>query len=221
VVEQDDMEMNVFEITMTLVRKRSDRPPYPNYPTSDVQIGIASSLINAENLILRIIERQEWKNIHHLSVREVPIDCLNDGYGFVSMHLYDYVGKKIDEASYSTMNYEACVFEGRKPDEIRFVPGDIVEVQGDNEIHLAYVVDVPVSSEHIKKIPLGDRYYDDTDDTYIVMTDADPENHEHIHSLALFKPRFKIPNRLEKRLKQAYIDYLISERSEEIGSNPF
>jgi hypothetical protein len=122
------------------------------------------------------------------------------------------------------------MFHGRKPKEILFKPGDIVEVfgyhgndyWGDDEVNLAIVVKTPPTMEEVKK--MQDKYmathtgYDLTDhslgyrfdhslDVYMVL----PYNYgglDRSPTIATMKPSLPITTRRKKNLLDQYEKYL-------------
>ena len=214
----------VFSVTVT-IDQNWKKPHYPRYKVSHMNIGTATSLKGAEALIQKIVSKDgslkyylQVKDIHHFNVREIPLDepCIADEC--LSEWLYDKEGNLIDSRLMSNMRNLPGLFSGRTEEQYRFHEGDIVEVETINEISLAFVVAVPPSVERALKINTGTHFHlDDTDDNYIVLTDSDYASHDHVDTLRLFKPQHRIHPSIEKRLRNAYAEYLTSGMREKIA----
>ena len=132
--------------------------------------------------------------------------------------IYDCNGQLIDSRLISNMRNNPGLYSGRTEEQYRFHEGDIVEVETVDEISLAFVVAVPPSVERALKINTGTYFHlDDTDDCYVVLTDSDYGSHDHVDTLRLFKPQHRIHPSIEKRLRNAYAEYLTSEMREKIA----
>lgn len=122
-----------------------------------------------------------------------------------------------------------CSFKGRKPDEIRFKPGDIVEIFGfpgndywnDGEVNLAVVVKCPPTeeemaatfSQHLEKYGADDVIENRLwllnnlcEDTYEVLSLA-CDGIDHSPTFATFSPSIKVSSRLRNRLQHLYEQY--------------
>lgn len=207
--------LSVFSVTVT-IDQNWKKPHYPRYKVSHMNVGTTTSLQRAEELIQKIVSKDEslryylqFKNIHHFNVREIPVDelCISDEC--LSEWLYDKEGNLIDCRLMSNMRNLPGLFHGRTAEQYRFHEGDIVEVETIDEISLAFVMAVPPSVERAWKINTGTRFHlDDTDDSYIVLTGSDYRSHDHVETLRLFKPQHRIHPSIQKKLRNAYADYL-------------
>jgi hypothetical protein len=119
-------------------------------------------------------------------------------------------------------------FVGRKPEEIRFHPGDIVEVMHGDCVALGIVSYSPSSEEdmektrgHFYRLYPGrhDRYYwrDYSDDCYCILIGdkvyhyKDGNDPQHFYDTApsfgviVFAPRFTVSRQMRKQLHKAYL----------------
>ena len=101
------------------------------------------------------------------------------------------------------------IFPGRKPEEIRFKTGDIVEVaefaSGRERVFLGILYGVPHTEEEVRS--RFEFTLDDSDDCYCVLECFPARkvaNHSHPQSTDLFAPRFEIPEKLKHELQTAY-----------------
>ena len=118
-------------------------------------------------------------------------------------------------------------FHGRTPEEIRFKPGDIVEVFGfpgneywdANEVNIAVVVACPPTKDEVsKKIAehlATHSAYDDTcerallglfrshQDCYTVISEA-CEGIDYSPTIATFRPTLKVTKQRERKMKALY-----------------
>ena len=138
----------------------------------------------------------------------IPSNCVSDEY--------DYWGK---------LNR----FYGRAPEEIRFKPGDIVEVFGcpdnhywsDNEVNLAIVVKCPPTKDEVAKmleqyVATHEGYnlcdhnlchvMGHAEDTYQVLSFA-CEEIDHSTTIATFRPSLPVSPQRAKKLRNLYEQY--------------
>ena len=207
----------IFEVFVTVDRNWK-RPHYPKYTVAHWHIGAASSFEKAESIIRGVLEKEIFSKIHHFNIRKVGLDEMSIGNGCYSEWIYDRDGRLIDSRLISNMSSNPGLYSGRTEEQYRFHEGDIVEVETIDEISLAFVVAVPPSVERALKINTGTQFHlDDTDDCYVVLTDSDYASHDHVDTLSLFKPQHRIHPSIEKRLKNAYAEYLTSGMREKIA----
>ena len=114
--------------------------------------NLYTSKESAETVLLSYIKSHEdrWCRIHHALIRRIYLDEPINGGGTVEWWLYDNTGIEVDHSVCSDIVTDEMnihdVFFGRKPDEIRFRPGDIVEYIGlDNKVYLTILNDIPPS----------------------------------------------------------------------------
>lgn len=120
-------------------------------------------------------------------------------------------------------------FYGRAPEEIRFKPGDIVEVFGcpdnhywsDNEVNLAIVVKCPPTKDEVAKmlekyVATHEGYnlcdhnlchvMGHAEDTYQVLSFA-CEEIDHSTTIATFRPSLPVSPQRAKKLRNLYEQY--------------
>ena len=169
---------------------------------------------------------------------EVNIDVLDE---YLSFRVYSADGTLWGKNEYGNFMSELATsdiynywgrrnqFWGRKPEEIRFKPGDIVEVLGcpgnpfwSNEIvELAIVVKVPPTIDEVKE--MRKRYFDTRSgfdlcdhalsitfnhslDTYEVVSSA-YEGIDHAPTICVFEPTKQVSDRKKKALMKLYEKY--------------
>lgn len=190
------------------------KPHYPKYKTRDAQIGVATSLERAVEIIKANVGNEfGLTNVHHFTVREVLSDETYYWWEYETIRIYDRNGDLIDQ-TLTKCRTDICErFYGRRPEEIRFKPGDIVEVLNrDGEISLAFVAVLPPSVEKAARCTL-----DTSDDCYVVLDHEDYRYHDHVDSVCLFKPQHKIHPGIEARLRNAYRNFLTYDKRQEIA----
>lgn len=189
------------------------KPHYPKYKTRDAQIGVATSLERAVEIIkANVNDEFGLTNVHHFTVREVLSDETYYWWEHESIRVYDKNGDLIDQCLIQDRTDICGKFHGRKAEDIRFNPGDIVEVFNGDEISLAFVAYVPPSEEKAARCKL-----DCTDDCYVVLTNEDYRYHDHVDSVCLFKPQHKIHPGIEARLRNAYHGFQTFEKRQDIA----
>ena len=196
---------------------------YPSYPICWGEIMTATSLEAAESFIKL---RSSDKDVLMYSVEEKIIDVGHYDYQYPTERIYDWKGELIDSRILSTyLGGKNFKFQGRKPSEIRFSKGEFVEVVGDNEAYLGMVLEHPITEEEVQEInkkALADGVeeiqYDWGDDHYDVLTcDKEYSGYDHVDSLRIIKPRFKISEYQKDYFKGLYyeFEYLINEEEPE------
>ncbi|MBP5740763.1 MAG: hypothetical protein J6W59_03310 [Bacteroidales bacterium] len=195
--------MTVFQLLKVDYQHPRRYPRFSVYcPTP---LFIASSLDLAEAYLRNYVsDFRNQVDVYAFYLRELPVDVPAAGYECISERVYSPDGLLIDRRMFSSVREIPGVFEGRDPEEIRFKPGDIVEVLDSDEVHLAFVAGVPTSREEAKRIN-GDGIIqlDVTDDTYMVFDGPGYCFHQHIDALRVFAPRFKIPGPIRRSIEKS------------------
>ena len=194
--------MTVFQLVMVLF---THPRRYPRFGTQVVQLIIASSLEKAEDYMRDYIQESNlMEDAYAFFIREIPVDVPADGGACLSERVYDIHGQLLDCRSCSSVPSMPGIFEGRTPEQIRFKPGDIVEVLACGEVHLAFVGSVPPSCEEAEVFNRDTSIQmDHFDDSYMVFNGPGFTHHMHIDALRVFPPRFKIPPYLMKQIDHA------------------
>ena len=139
----------------------------------------------------------------------IPTDCLS--------HEFNYWGR-------------LCLFMGRKPEEIKFKPGDIVEVLGyrgnfywsSNRVDLAIVVKCPPTdselSEKLQQYRATHSGFDVCDHALSIEFDSREDEYEvlslacegidHSPTIATLSPSIPVSTRMRNRLQKVYQQYM-------------
>ena len=210
--------MTVFElIQVSYLHPRR----YPSFRVYQTPLYIASSMEGAENYLhgyASIPGHRE--DVYAFYIREIPVDVPAFGFECLSERVYDPDGTLIDKRDFSSVRALAGTFEGRPSEEIRFRPGDIVEVIWDHKVQLAFVAAVPPCQEEAERINAeGPFELDASDDSYMVFLGEKYCYHEHVDALRVFSPHFKIPDATRQKIEKAcrcwlgrmHISYYASE----------
>ena len=178
---------------------------YPHFKVQTMQLLLASSLEKAEEYMRDYIQEPNlMEGAYAFFIREVPLDVPAEGGDCLSECVYDIHGQLLDRSNCSSVPSMPGVFEGRSPEQIRFKPGDIVEVLDCGEVHLAFVGSVPPSCEEAEAFNHdASIQMDHFDDSYMVFNGPGFTHHMHIDALRVFPPRFKIPQYLMKQIDHA------------------
>lgn len=208
------------------------------YLTLSTVQNLYSSKESAENALISYINSSEdgWGQIHHALIQRILLDeKVNEG-GTTQWWLYDSTGTEIDHSLCSDIVTDEMtvydVFFGRKPNEIRFKPGDIVEYMDvDNQLHLTVLNDTPPTIEMMwqhyedsvnKQEPnsvgkfnepyfvgaMKDMYY------FIQSNGFDPDAPVY----CFFKPTLSVPEKAKKELTarykrwKAHVDDAVSDK---------
>ncbi len=185
------------------------------------------SLEEAEALMKRpdFVRTDIRDTIYRFYLREYPMMQVLYRGDILSERVYDPNGELIDQtlcsSCFEDIHTPAGRYMGRRANQIRFQPGEIVECfDGEDTVRLGIVVGTPYDTERCQQIMqriLRDPHFahledksqgyilDFTDDTYTVVdTPEYMESHEHIPSNYVFAPSFPVPEKVEKRLLEAY-----------------
>jgi hypothetical protein len=213
---------------------------YPFEAHNDT-IGYYASLEQAEDGMLEYLHkywtnnymRNECLDTYCFFIHEQKVDT-NAGSRFESHRSYNPDGLFADSCLLSETVVEGGgnrlePFTGRKPEDIRFKKGDIVEDSSfDGKVVLGIVIDIPWSPENVKEIykhqkdkglllknkETGDYdilFTDYSDDCYTVIFPDDHKtlfSHDHPAGWHLFPPRLCVPKKLKNRLEAFYRHYV-------------
>ena len=158
--------------------------------------------------LIKDFNEQGWNELHSCRIVELPLDEImqspNDN---LSERVYDHKGVKLDERlfpSYAFMGCDESTYRGRKPEQIRFKPGDVAEI-GDQ----LCVVDSFMRPYKEGEAPHGDSsddgynvwIVDELADNIKIDEDGYPElSHTHPQAVALFFPRYPISEKVQRRI---------------------
>lgn len=243
------MMKTVFELTRI---DTNSKARYPIRKTKPYDLGLFSTLANAEKRMLRDVKEcqeyeKEWqkdvaedeefrmdeKKLGHdivlaYKIGELELDS-EIGYETQSVRTYTADGQPNDECLLDS----GCKrhFKGRTPDQIRFQPGDIVEVITERDAELCVVWHAQPTTEdytnkrskwlenHKKRCQRwGVEYneeeashWDYTDDSYTVFSLGEGDTHFHPESPKVFRPTKPVPKSLRTKLKAKYEEQLREE----------
>ena len=204
----------IFQIELAAYEKirrhqRDDYQPFRIIPAWKI---LYATLEEAEMALPDLIER--FKSEHYLplywcKIVELPVGVvIRDSHENFSERLYDHNGRKVDERLFPTEDYMDCwhsSYMGRKPEDIRYKPGDVVEYRG-----RLCVVDGFMRPYKEDKKPFGDA----SDDGYTVWIVDEPAddiqldsdgsvnmNHTHPASVDILPPRFQLSDKVKRRIE--------------------
>lgn len=210
----------LFELTVYTYQEWRRR--YPRYSISKYGTYYCHTLVEAEDLLRQLILNKDnygdlWipENIHHFTINEYPYG--NMAY-FITSRIYDYEGDLVDQ-SLCPSNCKNGEFHGRPEEMVRFEQGDIVEMMLGDEIELGFVVGCPVDTKWAELVNSEHPLFDDTDDSYVILTTSDYGSHNHVQSLDVFRPMFPIPNPTLNRLQNAFEKFVENEAQHFINSH--
>lgn len=225
---------------------------YPCVKLREDEVAYFTTLEDAECFVCEqgkldccVEESKSYLGTYAFVVTELPTEmalpCLRDQY--LSLRVYlpngtlwgkndycDFMPRNLLVEEYNMWGAKN-IFYGREPKEIRFKPGDIVEVFGcrgnrywsDEEANLAIIVDVPKTKEKITQ--MIDEYkathegydlcphaisgtFNEYLDTYKVLSLCCKEI-DRSPTIVTFPPRFEVSAHLKKKLYAAYQQYLL------------
>ena len=184
------------------------KPHYPSYMVRQEKVGSALDLEGAERIVRETVRFQAeaafgGDRLHSLRIVEIPLGGYAPEWQTLSEYVYDHEGDRLD---CRTIPCEDGVFSGRAPGEIRFREGDLCEVLEEGRVVLGCITGLPPSVERCAKVNGTGAAMDSSDDCYYVLTSQDAYT-EPTDALRVFKPRYKIALRTERRILQAYNDY--------------
>ena len=191
-----------------------NQEPEPFDPYEEgLEIGVAckgffKTMEEAECAIPEFIKRYGHEDVYCFYICELPLGiCIYTTDDTYSVRVYDHEGRKLDERLFPSCLFAPCrrsVYYGRKPEEIRFHPGDVVEYRGRLHVIHSFMRPYEEGAE-----PRGDS----TDDGYtawvvdeladnITYDKAGSINLAHCHPSALdvFSPRFPITPTMQRRI---------------------
>lgn len=209
------MESVIFCVSITMDAQQKGRAHYPRYETDTRQIGVATSLESAEDIIRSYIASgliHDITDVHHFTIREVESDMVFCAGEYNSIRIYDRNGDLVERTMAKYRHDILDRFTGRNPEDIRFHEGDIVEVfDGRDRISLAFVTAVPPSEQKAATCTM-----DASDDCYTVLNQEDYAYDDHVLSIGIFKPQYPIHPKLEEKLRNAYRDSVTFEMRQQI-----
>ena len=222
-------------------------PPYPSFKVDATECYYCRTLVKAERIMRRRVIKERKKKerneevhneIYCFYITELPLEHKITEYvpgEYLTCRAYDSNGLLADKSKAGNICLKEDIktdcthlsyplFRGRSEEEIRFKPGDIVEVMDVTDIKLAVITGIPPTIElcweyhmRLKSLSLEPEcrkrphHYmrDYSDDSYIVV-DSAPDNqlyHEHVNSIFVFTPRFPIPEDVKLKFKRIFEEW--------------
>jgi hypothetical protein len=244
--------LKVNIIHFELDEKREEYLPlsYPFDVTEEI-IGYFSSLEKAEIAIQNYLvfnNEQKYRNeIHSFTITEYVVDDKDNEYFYApsqTRRTYLSNGKSEESCLVSEWRIcgdtvdESCKFYGRKPEEIRFKKGDIVELMaGKHQVIPCIVVGTPRTVADVRKtnkkwgIKKGEIgwYGDYSDDHYylipylyygelVTLDDiVDPETSPYpldieANSFYIFPPTIPVPDDMKEKLQTFYLAFEVRRK---------
>ena len=242
----------IFELTRISTNSKAR---YPIRKTQTDQLGLFSTLEKAQKQMLKDVKtcqkyeqkrlkdiaedeeyRKDEKRFGHdivlaYSITEHQLDVGLHGDDTQSVRTYTANGKPNDE---SLLDYQ-CErhFKGRTPEQVRFQPGDIVEVIDEWGAELCVVGHAQPTVEDYasfrkrcwencmkdcqkscrdKSVEVKEEncifHWDYSDDCYLVYSLGEGDTHFHPESPKVFRPTKPVPKALREKLKAKYEEML-------------
>ena len=242
------MMKTIFELTKITTNSKAR---YPIRKTKTDELGLFTTLEKARKQMLKDVkesqeyEQQRLKEIaeglyiedekcfgHDIvlaySITEHQLDLGSDWKDIQSVRTYTATGKLNDE---NLLDHQCKGhYKGRTPDQIRFKPGDIVEVIDDRQAELCVVEHAQPSVEEYahywqncleeyrkmcrekgveckeeeytdKQVPF---HWDYSDDCYVMLSLGEGDTHFHPESTEVFRPTKPVPKSLKVKLKEKF-----------------
>lgn len=243
----------VFELTKITANSKAR---YPVRKTDTDELGLFSSLYKAQKQMFKEVKecqeyeqerlkdiaedeeyRKEEKRYGHnivlaYRITELQLDMSRHWESIQSVRTYTADGQPNDECLLDA----ACKrqFKGRTPDQIRFQPGDIVEVIDERTAELCVVGHAQPTVEDYasyrqrcwdeclkdcsrpscldKDTDYKEKHcifqWDYSDDSYLMHSLGEGDTHFHPESPKVFRPTKPVPKALREKLKAKYEEML-------------
>lgn len=182
-------------------------------------------------------ETHYYKRIHSAVIERIPTNIPVEDGGQLEWWLYDSTGREIDHSVCAwELNDEPKLqdnYFGRKPDEIRFKPGDIIEIIHEDKVVLSILSGLPKSIDEMwniyqdrfqregieldKRIMRGE-FYDSMSDMYYYLR-SDGNTMDEVPD-DVMSPIFEPPSEAQEELSGRYNrwkTYIDSHICEEIN----
>lgn len=241
---------SIFRLTVYEYRRKlSKHLHYPSFKLNDFKSSFYTTLKDAEDQIayeskyskafIQEESGQRWYDRYAYVITEIPLGIgieLQTRGESLSERVYlpdgtlwgirDYCNFIPSFCHGEEYNYWGRLnrFNGRSPEEIRFKPGDIVEVFGfpgneywsDNEVNLAIVVECPPTKDQVKEqlkqytathsgFDICDHHlcsiFGHWQDAYAVLSES-CDSIDHASTISLFKPSLNVSRHRANKLRR-------------------
>ena len=237
---------SIFKLTYYCVRKKQK---FPAFKTRRGNVLYFKDLDHANEYIANKSKYYDEKHndIYAYTLTEIPLGVEIRNWEYLSSRIYLPDGTLWGEDAYahffphsglSPVDYNYWgrknMFHGRHNDQIKFKPGDIVEILGcpeniywsDDEINLAVIVKTPSSAteiyEQLEQYIATHSGFDTCEhalstefgsslDTYEVLSPLCPSI-DHAPTIFVFEPTKKISARRKNELQEIYERYLAERK---------
>lgn len=197
--------------------------PYPTF----MVYSKGSVYLNTIDEVERYIQKdarpynESYLDIYAYVVIEYPVGMELKLDQNLSIRIYLQDGRLWATKDYEEMDNNWGLgnrFRGREPEEIKFKPGDIVEILGcpgnkswtPEEVNLAIIVNTPPTTKEVAEMrKLHDENYccDYYMDTYRVLSLVCDEL-DHAPTISVFEPIKEVPSKQREELMKLYEEYL-------------
>jgi hypothetical protein len=222
-----NQERTIFKLEsylMQVKKKKGSYKPSSSFECSKEFVGYYTSIREAEAGMRECIDFynkgfriDDSKKCYSFLVSEYDLNIMIDEDEALTRRSYLSDGKLEESCLTSEITengHPQIPFMGRKPEDIRFKEGDIVEVICcDAKISFGIVSNLPLTEEYIKERIQRDGkrwnmyYCDYSDDSYTVLFSnlkGEDCGHSHLESIYVFPQRLPIPKKLEEGLHALY-----------------
>ncbi|MCL2074642.1 MAG: hypothetical protein FWH18_12020 [Marinilabiliaceae bacterium] len=204
-----------------------EKPQYPEFEVSRIQIGYFSSLANAEQAMKNNIKGNDYSSENEVFGYIIEEYALDEPSYWHTKSKRSFLpdGSFLDETLVSDLpdkNGDFEEFLGRPPEKVRFASGDLVELLRGDTVTLSIVTHMPSSPEEVSEMHQRSKknhssgvhlLLDASDDAYRTIEPDDTKDndtHDHPHGIQLFPLRFSVSAELHKKCAQTYLMQMLS-----------
>ena len=202
---------------LTVIECWDEKPKYPKFDTHEHIISYFSSLIKAEQGILKYIKGRYGEKIFGFEINEYVLDEYSYWAEPKSWRTYLSDGSLWDESTKPSMWYENGkplkeYNAGRPAEKVRFKVGDLVEVRNSEKVWLGRIIHLPYTPEEVQQDLeyLLKTYPDitgvpdeiDAGDYYYLIDELGYHDHP-VSPCRVFPARLKIGKKLREQLNNA------------------
>lgn len=212
---------SIYEVKQICIDSRR----YPRRKISLHLVGFFNTKENAEEAIRQFITREKecyakydedyYANCRGYFIREHRVyNRLDTSRHRTPQRAFSYTADgELNDFIAMYDDSDGCVslpwgFCGRRPEDIRFKVGDIVEVVDYNTAELAIVGGLPLTTDKYRQMQVDEeceypnQFIDESDDCYLVYSLDKNDSHYHPACYKVFRPDRKISQSIMQKLKQ-------------------